>query len=297
MVHKTISTISDFGMSSRITYECISILNVDIFYLRKNKIDLIYSSAAFSTDFSLYLLFLSVYADCFLCCSKNVIENIYTAESRLKLPVEEELNFPTGKKNDVWQLVTHGTLYNSEIVSDEETNGEDEERNIFMVNPEKLVGARLQSNILKTIRKYASYNFDLDMRNMRYGSWATKVIEKYERMKTSGAYINLDINMSNAACSIYAKTKYLKMPAEIIKNCTNNNIFMQTVLQNYKHACIKINELYVIYLDNTYVILPCLSQDYFYTTYVDNTIVIVPDPPQDFYTLNWALMKIINSYM
>ena len=161
VVKYTLKTIQKYNLSDNISYETISIMEVNVEYIEKYNIKCLYTSAAFDTMTSLYLFYLCAAANIFMFCNMYIIKNIIELQSQLN----EKLNIPSSAragKNLVWYIAARGSLYS--------VNNEFEKRNIVIFYVDTIT----TTNTLRIVQTYATAVYNRAKDSLRYGKWCER---------------------------------------------------------------------------------------------------------------------------
>jgi hypothetical protein len=161
VVKYTLKTIEKYSLSDAISYETLSIMEVNIAYIKKYNIKCLYTSAAFDTMTSLYLFYLCAAADIFMFCNMYIVKNIVDLQSQ----ISETLNIPSAaraNKNLVWYIAARGSLYT--------INNEFEKRNIIIFNVDTIT----TTNTLRIVQRYATAVYNRAKDSLRYGKWCER---------------------------------------------------------------------------------------------------------------------------
>jgi hypothetical protein len=161
VVKYTIKTVKKYNLSDTISYQWLSIMDVNTEYIKNHNIKCLYTSAAFDTMTSLYLFYLCAASGIFMFCNMYIVKNILDLQSQLS----EKLNIPSSARantNLVWYIAARGSLYS--------VNKEFEKRNIIIFNVDTIT----TTNTLRIVQTYATAVYNRAKDSLRYGKWCER---------------------------------------------------------------------------------------------------------------------------
>jgi hypothetical protein len=238
---KAEKTIQEQGLSKKIKYKCISVMDVDDQFMNSMQFDCMYTSAAFSPAFCVYILFLCVKYKCTLFCSKNLVDNILDIQVYVRKNYENCKDYdllPTKPNNDIYSVVTKGRM----------DNEEKEKRDVYLIDVKAILKDRNVHELLNQIRLGASAIYYRAAEKLKYGEWATNVKNLFlDRKDDTDLDENIEIDLSSEAFNIYSEENVLVVNSSLISSSSSETQFLESVIENITDAFMyTINKRYIL---------------------------------------------------